>query len=148
MKIKGLLSIIVTITLTLIQQSCSSDSEENTNSEAVELLVGEWLIKSESDYYCYSDTVYREIITDPNQIYEYRVDGTWQKYVDGVEDEFQLGTWEEISDGLYAIDHQGDNVQYSVTVEFVGKDTMKFDIDECRDENGESIYTYELHERQ
>lgn len=148
MKIKSVLSIIVAVTSTLIQLSCSNDTNEDMDDEAVKLLIGNWLIKSESDYYCGTDTVYREIITDPNQIYVYRGDGTWQKYTDGVEDEFQFGTWEEISDGLYAIDHQGDNVQYSVTVEFVGNDTMKFDIDECRDENGESIYTYELHERQ
>nr|WP_299069355.1 hypothetical protein [uncultured Allomuricauda sp.] len=148
MKIKRVLFIIVAVTLPLIQLSCSSDSDQAMQDEAVELLIGEWLIESESDYFCGSDTVYREIITDPNQIYEYRSDGTWQKYTDGVEDEFQFGKWEKISTDTYTIDHQGDNVQYSVTVEFVGNDSMKFDIDECRDEDGESIYTYELYERQ
>jgi hypothetical protein len=147
MKIQKSLLIVV-ISFAFLHFSCSSDSDEDMDNEAVELLVGEWLIESESDYFCGSDTVYREIITDPNQIYEYRSDGTWQKYTDGVEDEFQFGTWEKISSDTYAIDHQGDDVQYSVTVEFVGNDSMKFDIDECRDEDGESIYTYELYARQ
>ena len=147
MKIQKL-PLIVVIAFALIHFSCSSDSDEDMDNEVVELLVGEWLIESESDYFCSSDAVYREIITDPNQVYEYRSDGTWQKYTDGVEDEFQFGTWEKISSDSYAIDHQGDNVQYSVTVEFVGNDSMKFDIDECRDEDGESIYTYELYSRQ
>ena len=148
MKIKKITSIVAALTLTLTQLSCSSDSDENMDDETAELLVGEWLIISESDYYCGSDTVYREILTDPNQIYEYKSNGTWQKYTDGVEDEFQYGTWELISDGEYAIDHFGDNIQYSVTVEFEGNGTMKFGIEQCRDEDGESIYTYELYKRQ
>lgn len=147
MKIQKLFPILF-ISFAFFNFSCSSDSDEDIDNEVFELLVGEWLIESESDYYCDSDSVYREIITDPNQIYEYRSDGTWQKFTDGIEDEIQFGTWEKISSVKYAIDHQGDNVQYSVTVEFVGNNSMKFDIDECRDEDGESIYTYELYTRQ
>jgi len=140
--------LLFAISILALNLSCSSNSDANIDNEVVELLVGEWLIKSESDYYCGSDTVYREILTDPNQVFEYKEDGTWQKYTDGVEDEFQYGTWELISEGKYAINHQGDIVQYSVTVEFDGSDTMKFGIQDCWDEDGESIYTYEYYDRQ
>lgn len=149
MKFYNSIFYLFTLAFVLTLNSCSKDSEDDSiMEEATNLLIGEWSIESESDYFCESDVVYRELITDPNQIYNYNDDGTWQKFEDGVADEFQYGTWERISDGLYAINHLGDDVQDSVRVEFDGNNVMKFDITECRDDNGESVYNYELYQRQ
>jgi hypothetical protein len=154
MKIQKIL-LLIAVSVASIHFSCSSDTDEDTNNEAVELLVGEWKFASENDYYCGTENVRTERLNEnPNdgKLFVFNADGTYGDYINGelTEIEDQKGTWEKTDDGKYVLIYtvNGEPRSDRVEVEFE-EDLMKFGVDDpCVDFGGDSIYTFTVWARQ
>ena len=106
------------------------------------MIVGQWLVVTENDYFCGTHVVRTEKATDQNQVRVYNADGTWQDFEDGVP--IWTGTWENLGNGMYSLSYNDGVVEQSQEIEFLHSgSTMRFGIDnECVDFEGDTIYTY------
>ena len=155
MKTYNSLLYLFALVFTLSFNSCSdSDSD---NPESIELIVGEWLLVSENDYRCGTD----EVMTDrpaSNNGYDktwvFKSDYTYENYDDGVLDdaEDQMGTWENLGEGIYRLNYTvfGEPRSDTAEIEFVTNgNTMRFGVDdECRGTGDLSSFTYTVWTRQ
>ncbi len=152
MKIKLILQKLLFLIL-LITISCSNDSESEEENQTQELLIGEWLVISEHDYFCDSEMIANERFADSNRSIRFNEDGTYESFLDGQpwEAEDQNGTWENRGNGNYRFFYTVNGAPRSdeALIEFEGNDTMKYGIDDpCFESNGESLYTFTVWTRQ
>ena len=129
--------------------SCSTDSSDEAD-QVNDPIIGKWLIINQNDYYCDSNDIFQQHIADPNQIDEFKSEGTWQGYRDG-EKTSSYGTWKLVSKGNYEISYELDDVKSVEKVEF-DDNSMKLGISDCRTTtfNGETTnwYSYDLYVKQ
>ena len=147
MKTYNSLLYLFALVFTLSFSSCSDS--DSVNSENVDLIVGEWLVVTDSDYICGTNNVDTERFADPNQIRVYNENGTWQDFEDGVPD--WTGTWEYQGDGIYDIYYNDDKVLQVTGIEFPDDNTMRFgteDRNRCDDNPNLTIYGYTVWDRQ
>lgn len=141
MKVKNLPQFLIAMLLLLTFTSCSDDSDNTDNLEAINLIVGEWAVIAQHDYECGTNDIVGERFADPNQVDIYYSDGTWRYFKNG--DEYWNGTWKVLSDNTYELYYEQDNVTQTHIIEFDGKDVMKFNLGECY----QGTYIYTLCER-
>lgn len=142
---------LFSVLLSFLMFGCSDSDDsqdDNSNLNEVDLIIGEWLVITENDYFCGTNDVAVERATDPNQIRVYNEDGTWQDFEDGEPD--WTGTWENLGDGNYSLYYDNDQVEQSEEIEFVDNgETMRFGVDgQCFEGNDGDLYTYTVWIRQ
>lgn len=132
--------------------SCSSNDdgsdEPQISQDPEQLIIGRWLIVSESDYFCNSDRIANERTSDPGNTIEYYTDGTYQSYTDGVSNnaEDKSGRWEYMSgnDFRHYYTVSGDPRTEQVYIDFIDDNTfIEGDPSKCFN----SIYTTGLYVR-
>lgn len=141
------------VSILLITMSCSDDVELEAKNMTQELLIGEWLVLTEHDYFCNSETIANERFAENDLIVRYNEDGTYESFLDGQpwEAEDQNGTWESTSNDSYRLFYtvNGSSRSEDVVIDFVGNETMNFGINSpCFMSNGEDLYTFSTWTRQ
>lgn len=136
--------------------SCSDDTELE-NQEASQLLVGEWLLLSQSIYNCGTEEPVggtQCCLADLDDIFVFNSDGTWGGYNNGTYEEeaseySQRGTWEYINGNTYKVYYASDDLMETLVIEFEDNNTMKYDISDCWEmSDGTSIYEYDVMTRE
>lgn len=152
MKINKLQIVILSLTLSFLSCSKSTNSDESPADH----IVGEWLFISENDYYCGTDEVaLTRLGSDQGKVQTkvFTAKGNYMNYDNGVLEtaEDQIGTWEYIGSGLFKFNYtiNGQPETNTIEIDFNGENIMNFDIDsDCFDFGSESLFTYSVFNRQ